>query len=219
MSKKNGSATAVASESLDLRHPEADDRALSFDRPYAADVTVEGVAPIIFHRYDVELVERASGTAKGSKERKTDNVESYVYRVPGKDEIGVTAKIIKASIVHAGKSLQDPRSKRKSMCDLLKASIFVTPIVPSLGVKTWDYLDKSRMVVQRSAIPRVRPALNEGWKCTFTVNVTQPQLVPVKVMRQLIDYSGDFCGWADSRPDYGRFKVVMFKVRENIATR
>ncbi len=216
---KNGKMSAVVSESLDLRKSEADDTALSFDQPYSADVSVVGVAPIIFHRYDCELVEKVGKSAKGASERKTDNVESYVYRVPGKDEIGVTAKVIKSSIVHAGKSLQDPRSKRKSMADLIKASIFVTPLVPSLGVKTWDYLDKSRMVVQRSAVPRVRPALQEGWKCSFTVNVIQPQLVPVKVLRQLLDYSGDFCGWCDSRPDYGRFKITSFAIRESVATR
>ena len=44
--------------------------------PYRVEVTIEGVAAILFHRWSVESVEAKSAAAKGSKAKKTDDVES-----------------------------------------------------------------------------------------------------------------------------------------------
>lgn len=44
--------------------------------PYVARFTIEGVAPILFHRWSCEDVEAKANAAKNSKAKKTDNVES-----------------------------------------------------------------------------------------------------------------------------------------------
>lgn len=193
------------------------------EQPYSAVVTIEGVAHLICHKFDCDEVESKSKAAKGSKTKKTDNVESYVYRVPETNECGVPGKNIKAMLTSkkngAAKSFSDPRSKMKSAAEMMQASIFVEPEVASLGKKTWDFIDRSHMNVQNRGIVRLRPGFTRGWRLTFVVNVVQPALVPPEFLRQVIDHAGNFCGLGDSRPDYGRFTVVSFEVKPHVSAR
>ncbi len=48
--------------------------------PYTACVRIRGVADLLFHRWNCEAVAEKANAAKGSKAKKTDNIESYVYR-------------------------------------------------------------------------------------------------------------------------------------------
>lgn len=48
--------------------------------PYRAEVTIRGDADLLFHRWNCEAVEAKAKAAKGSAAKKTDDVESYVYR-------------------------------------------------------------------------------------------------------------------------------------------
>lgn len=56
--------------------------AIRAGEPYVATVRIVGTADILFHRWNVEAVEEKGNAAKGSKAKKTDDVESYVYRTP-----------------------------------------------------------------------------------------------------------------------------------------
>lgn len=220
MSKKNGSATAISDETIATATDAARESRHEHDKPYKALVTIEGIVPLICHRYDTSDVETKEKAGKGSKTKKTDNIDSYVYRVPDTNELGVAAKNIKSMLASkksgAARAFQDPRSKRASACALLQAAIFVTPEVPSLGKKTWDFLDRSRMTVQQSAITRVRPCFNKGWRLSFEIVVGQPALVPPEFLRQILDYAAAFVGLCDSRPDFGRFSVVSWEIVEYI---
>ena len=48
--------------------------------PYLAEIEVVGTAALLFHRWSVDGVEAKSKAAKGSKAKKEDDLESYVYR-------------------------------------------------------------------------------------------------------------------------------------------
>src|SRR3990167_9841325 len=48
--------------------------------PYQARIRIEGTADILFHRWNCEAVEEKATAAKGSKSKKEDNIESYLYR-------------------------------------------------------------------------------------------------------------------------------------------
>ena len=139
---------------------------IEIDVPYRAIVEVQGVAPILFHRWNCEAVEEKAKAAKGSKAKKTDNIESYVYR-NSDGEICIPGEYLRRACVETGRSMQDPRSPRKSAKDLFNAVIFSLTELASLGTADWDYEDKRRVVVQRNAITRVRPAMKEGWKAEF----------------------------------------------------
>jgi hypothetical protein len=185
----------------------------AFDASYAVEVVIVGTAPILFRRYDDASVQRKAKAAKNSESRKSDDVETYVYRTED-GEIGIPARNFKACLREAGRSLPDPRSPRKSARDLVQSAIQVEPFIASLGRTTWDALDVQRVVLQRNAISRVRPMFREGWKAAFEVVVLAPEYVRPDWLHDLITRAGRFIGLGDFRPDYGRFRMDTFQVKE-----
>ncbi len=180
--------------------------------PYAAHVTLLGSADLILHRWNVESVNEKAAAAKGSKAKKTDDVESYVYRNEN-GYIALPSEYLRQSLIHAAKFRQDPRSPRKSAMDLFKAALLVDPPLASLGVKEWDYLDTRRVVIQRNGINRTRPALRAGWRVQFTVTVLLPEYVNSATLLEVMNAAGRLIGVGDFRPTYGRFQVAEFKAQ------
>lgn len=188
--------------------------AVDLSAPYRASVTIEGVVSILFHRWSVEAVAEKAAAAKGSKSKKTDNVESYVYRTED-GELAIPGEYLRAAICSptgAAKYRQDPRSPRKSALDLYRAAIIVETELASLGVKDWDFLDQRRVTVQRAGITRMRPAMLAGWRATFDMTVVLPEYVPPADLRDVLYNAGRLVGLGDFRPTYGRFHVVKFEV-------
>jgi hypothetical protein len=189
------------------------EESIIFTMPYIARVGIEGSADFLFHRWNPEAVEEKSRAAKGSKAKKTDNIESYVYR----DDTGMLAipgEYIRGAIIGASKFKQDPRSPRKSAQDLVKAAVISLTLYASVGKKRWDYEDKRRAVVHRNGINRTRPALKAGWRCEFELQVNLPEYVNPATLNDLITMSGKLIGIGDFRPTYGRFHLVRFEVSE-----
>lgn len=182
--------------------------------PYRAEVTIQGVAPILFHAWNVESVESKGNAKKGSKEKKTDDVESYIYRNE-KREICIPGEYLRGAIIGAAKFQQDPRSPRKSAADLFKAAVVSLTPLASLGAKDWDYLDRRRVTIQRNAITRSRPAMREGWTATFILMVNLPEYVSPDLLNSTIQQAGKLIGLADFRPSFGRFLVTGFEVLED----
>ena len=174
----------------------AGEHTIAHGQPYTVNVTIEGVADILFHRWNCEAVDTKAKAAKGSKAKKTDDIESYVYR-NDKNEICIPGEYLRMAVIKAAKYHQDPRSQRKSAMDLMKASYVSLTDLASTGTKTWDYEDKRRVTVNRSGITRTRPALKAGWKAAFDI---------------MINMAGRLEGLGDFRPTYGRFVVTKFDV-------
>jgi hypothetical protein len=181
--------------------------------PYAATIKVRGSADILFHRWDPESVQAKSEAAKNSKAKKTDNVQSYVYR----NEQGmlcVPGEYLRGAIIQAAKFKQDPRSPRKSAMDLFKAAVVSLTPLASLGTKSWDYEDKRRVLIQRQGINRVRPAMRVGWTCDFKFLITLPEYVDQDLLLEVTTLAGRIGGLGDFRPTFGRFSVVNFEVSD-----
>lgn len=187
------------------------EQAISYNRPYTASATITGSAPFLFHRWNVEAVEEKARAAKGSKAKREDDLETYVYR-DGKGYLAIPGEYLRQAIIQAAKYKQDPRSPRKSMMDLVKAGIVTTDEYCSLGVKDWDYVDRRRMLVQRGAITRSRPAMHVGWSITATVFVIMAEYIDSNMLNELIQMAGKFIGIGDSRPSFGRFQITNFQI-------
>lgn len=183
--------------------------------PYTAEVLLEGICPLLFHRWNCEEVEAKSKAKKGSKAKKEDNIESYVYRCED-GTVGIPGVYLTNSITNpqngAAKYLQDPRSPRKSALDLYKAGIFAQTELASLNKTIWDYIDQRRVVIQRSAITRNRPAFNAGWTATFLLQVVLPEYIAAQDLHQVLVNAGRLVGIGDYRPTYGRFNVINFNI-------
>jgi len=183
-------------------------------KPYRVLVTIQGVCPLLFHRWNNEEVAAKAAAKKGSAVKKTDNIESFLYRMPNRN-VAIPGEMLRQSIIHAAKYEQDPRSTRKSMMDLVKAAVISLTDLSDTGLKEPDYIDQRRVVVQRASVTRSRPALSEGWKATFILMVNLPEYLPENRLNYLVQQAGKLIGIADFRPSYGRFNVIRFESLES----
>ena len=183
---------------------------IAYSQPYIADFTIKGTAAMLFHRWSNESVAEKAAAAKGSKAKKTDDVESYVYRLSN-NEIALPGEYVRMAMIAAAKFRQDPRSPRKSAMDLFKAGIASLTDMASLGTDTWDYLDARRVQVQRNAITRQRPAFNAGWEANFQMQVLLPEYIGEELFLDVLTQAGRLIGVGDFRPTYGRFQVTRFE--------
>ena len=177
--------------------------------PYAITVTLEGVSDILFHRWNCESVAEKAAAAKGSKAKKTDDVESYLYRNEA-GEICLPGEYVRQSIIQAARFKQDPRSPRKSAMDLVKAAVVSLTDLASLGTKEY-FQDQRRVTVQRAGITRTRPGIKKGWKATVDLLVNLPEYVSRDFLHGLITDAGRLVGLCDFRPSFGRFAIVHFE--------
>jgi hypothetical protein len=205
--KTNGRLSAIGGEAPTNGAAEA----IEMTTPYVAHFAIQGVADLLFHRWNCEAVEEKANAAKGSKAKKTDNIESYVYRDDA-GELCLPGEYVRQSVIHAAKFRQDPRSPRKSAMDLFKAAVVSLTTFAPLGVKTWDYEHKCRVQVQRNGITRIRPALKIGWRAEFQFLVNIPEYVSPDVLNEVITNAGRLVGVGDFRPTYGRFIITEFKI-------
>jgi hypothetical protein len=210
---RQGRAKLKPGRATELVVDQADNGAANFiemSEPYVVRVTIQGSADFLFHGWNAEAVEEKSRSAKGSRAKKTDDLESYVFR-DEKGILSVPGEYVRQAVIQAARFRQDPRSPRKSMMDLMKACIIALTRLAPVGKTKWDYEDKRRVVVQRNGINRTRPALKEGWKITVDLQINLPEYCPEGLLLQLLNSAGRIIGIGDNRPTYGRFAVVKFE--------
>ncbi len=186
-------------------------RTLELSAPYRVEIVLRGEADLLLHRWNCQAVEAKAKSAKGSAAKKTDDIESYVYRNENR-ELCVPGEYVRQAVIGAAKFRQDPRSPRKSAVDLVKAAVVNLTPLASLGIRAWDYEHQCRVQIQRSGITRVRPAIKAGWTARFIFLVNLPEYVSPELLHALLTDAGRLIGIADFRPTYGRFQVTHFEV-------
>lgn len=180
--------------------------------PYLARFTVEGTRPLLFHRWSNEDVEEKSKAQKGSSVKKTDNLEAYIYR-DDHGHLSIPSEYFRQALIGAARFIADPRSTgRKMAVDLFKAALSVEGELCTLGTDEWDYLDRRRVIIQRSAVTRTRPAMWTGWRVEVGIKVGLPQYISPQMLNTAMQQAGAFVGVGDFRPSYGLFNVVHFEV-------
>lgn len=187
--------------------------AIEASLPYIASVAIQGSADFLFHRWNAEAVDTKAKAAKNSKAKKSDDVETYVYRCDD-GTLGLPGEYLRQAIIHAAKFRQDPRSPRKSAMDLFKAGVVSLTPLASFGKVEWDYLDKRRVMIQRAGINRTRPALKVGWQAAFEIMVNLPEYIDETALRETIEQAGRLIGVGDFRPTFGRFGIIGFEVHQ-----
>jgi len=189
--------------------------AIDQSAPYTVDITIEGTAKMLMHCWNNEAVNEKAIAKKGSAQKKTDNLESYVLRDED-DYIVIPTLNFCASIRDAGKSFADPASPRKSMRDRLKAIIVPDKEFARInnGQTQWDFVDARRVVIKMAGITRNRPGFYEGWRATFRIMVLEPEFLPLAKLIEITDSAGKFNGLGDFRPTFGRYRVADVQVIE-----
>lgn len=187
---------------------------IEMQKPYRVAVEIEGVCPLLFHRWNNESVAAKARAKKGSVEKKTDDTESFLY----KDENGVIClpgEYVRQSVIHASKYEQDPRSPRKSLMDLMKAALVSLTELSPLGAKEPDFYDQRRVVIQRSAVTRTRPAMKTGWRAKLILMVNLPEYIAPQRLNHILQQAGRITGIGDFRPSFGRYNVVKYELLDD----
>jgi len=211
----------MAREEMEVSNPSNGGKvAVESGIPYIAHVTIVGSADLLFHGWNCEAVQEKSDSKKGSKVKKSDNLESYVSR----NEDGLIclpAEYLRMSVVTAAKFRQDPRSPRKSAMELFKAAVVslspLSPIVNRDGeaASNWDFEHRCRVQIQRAGITRTRPAFKEGWSTEASLMVVLPEYIDPSLLHEVISAAGRLIGVGDFRPTYGRFQVSKFEIQQD----
>lgn len=209
VTKKNR-LTAIGGESP----TNGEEAFIEMQKPYRVEVELEGVCPILFHRWNNESVAAKSRAKKGSQEKKTDDIQSFIWK-DDKGFICIPGEYVRQAVIRAAKYEQDPRSPRKSMMDLMKAALVSLTELASLGVKEPDYIDMRRVVIQRASVTRSRPAMKPGWRATFILMCNLPEYVGPQRLNYLLQQSGRIGGLGDFIPSFGRFNVNRFELLED----
>lgn len=189
---------------------------IAMELPFTVEVSITGTAPFLFHRWSNEQVAAQSAAKKNSKMKKTDNVESYVFRNE-KNELCLPGEYMRMSIINSSKYDQHPQKPRASAFELFKAGIICTPeLCPLNGGEayTWDFMDMRRVVIQRASITRSRPAMNTGWTVDFEITSLLPDLIDHDFLYKALIRAGMMIGVGDFRPSFGRFAVTKFKLKK-----
>lgn len=180
-------------------------------QPYRIAAQLTGTSDLLFHRWNSQAVDEKAKAAKNSKAKKTDDIESYVYRNEA-GELCLPGEYVRQSVILAAKFRQDPRSPRKSAMDLYKAGVVSLTNLASLGKGKWDYEDTRRVVIQRSGVNRTRPALRVGWKAEFEFLILTPEYIQPMDLHAVLTQAGALIGVADFRPTFGRFGITSYEV-------
>jgi len=183
--------------------------AIAASEPYTITATIQGVSDILFHRWNAESIEEKAKAPKGSVAKKSDDIESFLYRNDA-GEICLPGEYVRQAIIQAAKFKQDPRSPRKSAMDLVKAAVVSLTPLASLGAKDPDFEDKRRVTVMRAGITRTRPAMRAGWKAEIEFLCNLPEYIPRSFLYSLLADAGRLIGVGDFRPTYGRFVIMGF---------
>lgn len=198
-----------AIEKFDATNGGAD--AIETGIPYRLAFQLTGTSDLLFHRWNAEAVDEKAKAKKGSAAKKSDDVESYIYRNDD-GELCVPGEYVRQAIIMAAKFRQDPRSPRKSAMDLYKAGVVSLTNLASTGKKDPDYYDTRRVVVQRAGINRTRPAIKVGWKAEFEFLILTPEYIAPMDLHAVLTQAGVLVGLADFRPTFGRFGITSFEV-------
>jgi hypothetical protein len=176
---------------------------------YAVDVTLEGVAPILFSRWVTDLEAPVTGQ-KITPTQRVEEAEQKVYR--NGEGLYFPAWNLKRAIVD-GCGAANLKDGRKSLKPMVMASVFPEP-EPLFGTDKFDFMHEAtgkRPARTGGAVLIRRPALSTGWHLDFRLNVVVDRLHP-ETLRVSLEHAGLLIGLGSWRPEYGRFIVREFEV-------
>lgn len=189
---------------------------------YSVNVQVEGIAPLMQHRYPLpDFADLSKGGKKKTGEQDySQEWKEYLYATP-EGEIYQPATHFDGALVKAAAGYKIQGARGKTYKDLFKGNVFVSPDAIFHNVKVPEsldtdadkplYLDVRPVVIQRARVVRIRPTFAPGWKLEFEISVLDDQ-IPANVVNEVLTLAGRTVGVGDFRPRFGRFMITKFEV-------
>lgn len=179
------------------------------------NVEIAGTTPLLFNRFMESSI--ASETKKRAGAQKKHNPEDKLYKTPD-GEIYTPSTHIRGSLINASKQFKIRGKSRATYSKLVGSAIEINPDAIVHKIQDWEEFiisavnpnTRGRMLVNR-------PKMNE-WKIEFQLKFPEND-IPVEVMKNILDYAGQYVGIGDWRPDkkgkYGKFIVTKFEEIED----
>ena len=181
-------------------------------------VTIEGVTPILMHRFteenEVKVSSGISAVSVGDKGTPREQAEKKLYK-NDKGELYLPGPNIFACIIAAGKFHKNGKSKVTTVkSSLVPAGMGILDLVCPFGTKEFEV--DSRSVVIPATGGRImahRPRLDK-WSLTFRLAIDTDMFAET-FARKLVDDASKRIGLGDFRPDrkgiFGKFVVTKWK--------
>lgn len=167
---------------------------------------IEGLSPLKMDKWlDLPQPKNEAGYLKQANEK--------TYRDDA-GNLAIPADAIKAAMRYASSEIGKKTMAKKNR-QTISAQVFVSPIMLSLNKKDYDNI--SRDIVSRgqgvklTRVPVYRPLIKE-WKVSGTI---QTFGVPFDFVKEALELAGMRFGLLAHRPQFGRFIVNNFKVKNN----
>lgn len=182
------------------------------------EVQIEGVSPLLMHRFaENEEVQAATRKIQIKERDPREEATKAAYIAPDGTLYFPTSAIARMLREAGGGHKQ--RGSRKSLKYVVPAAVFLPDEMMSLldeaGAKATHFEVDSRPVTipaTKGRIMRHRPRLN-SWKATFHLEIDD-DVLETSIIKQLLDEAGRKIGLGDFRPEkggpFGRFQVTKW---------
>jgi len=185
------------------------------DIVYTANVTIEGVTPLLMHKMSV------AGLSKKPRTAETDysgEWKSTAY-LNERGHLVCPSANIESMMIGASKG----RKIGKHAESKFMAQVTIQEFEPTIHVNgnpvTLDmiaennWIDIRSVVIKKDRVARSRICIPVGWELKFTLVVKTPML-PAEEMRDLLETAGELVGLMDYRPEkkgkFGQFEITKF---------
>lgn len=165
------------------------------------EVTIKGISPLLMHRFDDSMPKHNKNTTD------EELAEASAY-INNKGELYQPADHILGSLVKAGTNFIVGGKGKKTFKEFIKGGVIITPDAIPHIIPKYE-IDKRRAVIQRAAIMRVRPRLDE-WELSFQIQIINENITSAE-LNKILTYAGESIGIGDFRPRFGRFIVAKYK--------
>ena len=173
------------------------------------NVEIEGTAPLLMSRFDVQSYIDGKKTRLGKKPEQDFEAEakqSAYFTADGK-ELCIPALCMYASILSASSFHKINKRSAKS---ILAGSVKIAPEEIRLGTNKYE-VDIRSVVCMKARVLKARPKLNK-WKAKFQITITDE--IDSKIVKQILEEAGTRVGILSFRPQksgfFGTFKVNKF---------
>lgn len=192
---------------------------------YTVSTCIEGIAPLMQHRYpmpDLTNMSKGANKSTGAKDY-TQEWREYFY-ADASGQIYQPASHIEGALIKAAVGFKVTGKRGKTYKDLFQANIFVDPVnIPHVGFLVPEeldadadkplYLDVRPVVIQRARVVRIRPCFSPGWHLEFEIQVIDDEIQP-GLLQDVLTLAGKTVGIGDYRPRFGRFNVVHWETHK-----
>ena len=177
---------------------------------YKLNVTIEGLAPILFNRWTDDAQQKLRSGATGGKFTDDQRLAEALEKTYTNDDgdLVIPGWNLKKCILE-GSNRAGLKEGRAAMSKFLAATIFVEGD-PSFGVTEPDFIDERmgrRPARTGGAVLIKRPGLRAGWRLPFTINVVDDRRDEAAI-RRATEEAGLMVGLCDFRPEFGRFAIA-----------